>query len=128
MATILLRDSKLKLILLLGLVLMGETAMSYEEPKYTVVYADAGIEYRQYDSHLVSETIIQNAVDSDAAGNEGFRRLFRYITGANKAQSKISMTVPVSQSSRSGKRLDTKGVFSIWAGRMPTCRMARRIS
>jgi len=96
-ATNFLRDNKSKLILLLGLVLMGETAMSYEEPKYTVVYADAGIEYRQYDSYLVSETIIKNAADSDAAGNEGFRRLFRYITGANKAQSKISMTVPVSQ-------------------------------
>ena len=97
MATIFLRDNKSKLILLLGLVLMGETAMSYEEPKYIVVYADAGIEYRQYDSHLVSETIIKNAADSDAAGDEGFRRLFRYITGANKAQSKIAMTVPVSQ-------------------------------
>ena len=97
MATMFLRDNTSKLVLLLGLVLMGEAAMSYEEPKYTVVYEDAGIEYRQYDSHLVSETIIKNAANSDAAGDEGFRRLFRYITGANKAQSKISMTVPVSQ-------------------------------
>ena len=90
-------DYKSKLFLLLFLVLMGETAMSYAEPNYKVMYSDAGIEYRQYDSYLVSETIIKNAANSDAAGDEGFRRLFRYITGANKAQSKISMTVPVSQ-------------------------------
>jgi hypothetical protein len=80
------------------LLLTGETAMSYEEPDYTVVYRDGDLEYRQYEPYLVSETVIDTARDADAASKEGFRRLFRYITGANKSQSKIAMTTPVSQS------------------------------
>ncbi len=72
--------------------------MSYEQPDYTVVYTDGDVEYRQYESYLVSETVIQNPDDYQDAGNEGFRRLFKYITGANNAQSKISMTTPVQQS------------------------------
>jgi len=82
---------------LLALSLLGEKAMSYEEPQYTVVRSDGDFEYRQYESHRVSETLITGARDADAASSEGFRRLFAYITGANTQQSKISMTVPVSQ-------------------------------
>lgn len=82
---------------LLSLSLLGETAMSYEEPQYKVVYTDGDFEYRQYEPYRVSETIIVGARDADAASSEGFRRLFAYITGSNTSQSKISMTVPVSQ-------------------------------
>jgi len=71
--------------------------MSYEQPNYTVVYMDGDVEYRQYEPYLVSETVIQKADDYKDAGNEGFRRLFRYITGANQTQAKIAMTVPVQQ-------------------------------
>ena len=84
-------------VCLLSLSLLGENAMSYEEPQYIVVQTDGDFEYRQYEPYLVSETIIADARDSDTASNEGFRRLFAYITGANTSQSKISMTVPVSQ-------------------------------
>ena len=71
--------------------------MSLEQPEYTVLYQDGDIEYRQYEPYLVSETIIADAEDANAAGNEGFRRLFRYITGSNQGQAKISMTAPVVQ-------------------------------
>lgn len=71
--------------------------MSLEQPNYQVLHTDGDIEYRQYDSYLVSETIIENVGDYQEAGNEGFRRLFRYITGGNKSQSKIAMTKPVAQ-------------------------------
>jgi hypothetical protein len=80
------------------LLLMGGNAMSYEQPEYTVLFTDGDLEYRQYETYLVSETVIEDARNSDAAGDEGFRRLFRYITGANTSQAKVSMTVPVSQS------------------------------
>lgn len=92
--------SKGKVMLLAGLLslsLLGERAMSYEEPQYTVVNTEDDFEYRQYDPYRVSETIIEGARDADAASSEGFRRLFAYITGANSSESKISMTVPVSQ-------------------------------
>lgn len=86
-----------QMALLAGLLLFGVTAMSYEQPDYTVVYKDGNVEYRQYDPYLVSETIINQSEGYKDAGNEGFRRLFRYITGANEGQSKIAMTSPVQQ-------------------------------
>lgn len=77
--------------------------MSLEQPDYTVVYKDGDIEYRNYESYLIAETVIENAQDYSSAGNEGFRRLFRYITGGNQSQSKIAMTAPVRQTPSSEK-------------------------
>jgi hypothetical protein len=90
---------------LLSLSLLGERAMSYEEPQYTVVSAAGDFEYRQYEPYRVSETIIEGATDPDAASSEGFRRLFKYITGANSSQSNISMTVPVSQGESQSEKI-----------------------
>ncbi len=77
--------------------------MSIERPDYTVVFEDGAVEYRQYDPYIVAETVIENVEDYSDAGNEGFRRLFRYISGANLVQAKISMTAPVEQSQVSEK-------------------------
>lgn len=74
-----------------------------EKPAYRVVHERGNIEYRQYEPYLVSETVIERARDYKAAGNEGFRRLFRYISGANAGESKIAMTVPVAQTESSQK-------------------------
>ena len=92
------RNSKAGLTALAAAFLfVGENAMSYEQPEYAVLYADGDVEYRQYEPYLVSETVIEGADNYDDAGDEGFRRLFQYITGANQSQSKIAMTVPVAQ-------------------------------
>jgi hypothetical protein len=86
-----------RMVLIAGFLFAGESAMSYEQPDYTVLYEDGDVEYRQYEPYLVSETVIENSDEYNDAGNEGFRRLFKYITGANQGQAKISMTAPVSQ-------------------------------
>ncbi len=77
--------------------------MSLEQPDYDVVYRDGDIEYRQYKPYLVAETVIESVGDYKAAGNEGFRRLFRYIAGGNQSRSKIAMTAPVAQTPTSEK-------------------------
>ena len=77
--------------------------MGLEQPGYRVVFEADGIEYRQYEPYLVSETVIEAAGSYKAAGNEGFRRLFRYISGGNSGENKIAMTVPVAQTAPSEK-------------------------
>jgi len=83
---------------------IGEAAMSIEKPQYTVVYKSGDVEFRQYEPYLVAETVVENSAAYNDAGNEGFRRLFRYITGNNKSQSKIAMTAPVAQS-KAGEKI-----------------------
>lgn len=75
--------------------------MATEEAKYTVLEKDGHFELRQYEAFVVAETLVEG--DFDAVGNEGFRRLFRYISGDNQAKKPISMTSPVTQEMKSEK-------------------------
>lgn len=77
------------------LVLIGGNAMGLETPRYTVLYSDGDIEYRQYEPYLVSETVVATIGGYSDAGTEGFRRLFNYISGGNTSRAKIAMTAPV---------------------------------
>lgn len=67
------------------------TRAGYESAPFTVVRTDGKIELRDYPALTVVETPLADA----NGGDGGFRRLFRFITGANAAQQKIAMTTPV---------------------------------
>jgi hypothetical protein len=89
-------------------------AMAIERAKYTVVEREGNFELRQYEPHLVAETIVEG--DFDEVGNEGFRRLFDYISGKNRKQQSISMTAPVSQEADSEKISMTAPVNQVRVG------------
>jgi hypothetical protein len=69
--------------------------VAIEEAAYTVVENDGAFEIRDYAAHVVAETVAAGAFEQ--AGNEAFRRLFRYISGDNRSRHKVAMTAPVSQ-------------------------------
>jgi len=65
------------------------------EPAFTVERTIGEVEIRRYEPRIAAETAI--SADEEAARNEGFRRLARYIFGGNTAKTKIAMTAPVAQ-------------------------------
>ena len=82
-------------VIFLFLALFQEKAMAIEEAPYTVIQKNGKFQLRQYEPQIVAETVLEG--DFDKVGNEGFRRLFDYISGNNKKKQKISMTTPVAQ-------------------------------
>jgi hypothetical protein len=80
----------------LTLLLANHPVGATEEPEYTVIEKDGPFELRQYPALLAAETLVTGA-DFEDAGDIAFGRLFRYITGNNRAQAEIAMTAPVVQ-------------------------------
>lgn len=86
------------LVLMVSVVLMsvgGCSTMGIEEAGYRVVRSDGIFELRDYAPHILAETVVDGTLED--AGNQAFRRLFRYISGENRSRGEIAMTAPVSQ-------------------------------
>ncbi len=66
-----------------------------EEPDYHVEKTDGPFELRHYPEYLIAETEVRSNYDD--ASSIAFSRLFDYISGKNKSDSKIQMTAPVLQ-------------------------------
>jgi hypothetical protein len=64
--------------------LLPATASAVEEAEYSVLKKDEAMELRAYAASIVAETRVE--ADFEDAGNRAFRKLFRYIDGANTAQ------------------------------------------
>ncbi|MGD9134000.1 MAG: heme-binding protein, partial [Desulfobacterales bacterium] len=77
-------------LLCVSLLLVVKSAMAIEKAKYTVLEKKDGFEIRKYDPQIVAETFVEG--DLEKAGNEGFRRLYAYISGENTKKQSISMT------------------------------------
>jgi DNA gyrase inhibitor GyrI len=63
------------------------------EPAHKVVARIDGYEVREYAGYLVAETTVSGPWKE--ALNEGFRRLFSYISGNNEGSATVAMTAPV---------------------------------
>ncbi len=80
------------MIFLLALTSM-QSAMSYEEPEYTVLSETPDYEIREYAEHIVAEVDVTGSMGD--TGNAAFRILAGYIFGDNAASHKMNMTAPV---------------------------------
>jgi len=92
----------LRFALPLLLALTPPVSQAIEEPTYEVVrQIDDQVELRRYAAYVVAEVVL-DATASDA-GNRAFPILAGYIFGKNKAQQKLEMTAPVTQSAEGVK-------------------------
>jgi hypothetical protein len=69
----------------------ASTRAGYDEPPHTATVKDGKYQVRQYEDMKM----VLTATGTRSQRNNGFRRLFNYITGANDRSAKIAMTVPV---------------------------------
>ena len=84
-----------------GLIAFAPAAMALEEAPYKPIETQGAFELREYAPYVVAETYVEGEFDS--VGNEGFRRLVRYIGGDNRTKTSIAMTAPVEQAPASQK-------------------------
>lgn len=86
----------IRVILAAAVIIIGAAdAMAIEEAKFNVVKKDGRFEVRDYEPHILAETVVEG--DVEKAGSKAFRKLFRYISGDNSSREKVEMTAPVSQ-------------------------------
>ena len=65
---------------------------AYESAEYNVLESEGPYEIRDYPDLM----LVTTPMDFHSQGNDGsFGRLFRYISGGNQSDSKVSMTTPV---------------------------------
>lgn len=69
-----------------------------EQQPYNVVRHYPGFELREYPAHLVAEVTVDAGFED--AGGRAFNALLQYISGANRANTKMAMTAPVVQSQK----------------------------
>jgi DNA gyrase inhibitor GyrI len=72
---------------------LGGGCASVAEPVHRVISRNDAYEIREYDGYLVAETTVSGPWKE--ALNDGFRRLFSYISGNNEGRTKVAMTAPV---------------------------------
>jgi len=91
-----------KEILAVGLIgIVSGCATSVEQAGYRVLSEAGKFELRDYSPQVVAETVVDGSMED--AGNKAFRRLFGYISGKNRSQTRIEMTAPVTQEPASEK-------------------------
>jgi hypothetical protein len=101
---------------LIGLLVLffGSPLLAIETAPYQVLEKDGDFELRRYAAYVVAETLVEGGMEE--VGNEGFRRLFAYISGNNRRKQSIAMTAPVTQEKNGEKIAMTAPVTQEKAG------------
>ncbi len=86
-------------LMLFAFAAMPIASQAIEEPDYEVLRKLGNVELRQYAPYVVAEVVLDTTADE--AGNQAFPILAAYIFGKNKAEMKMAMTAPVTQSAAS---------------------------
>jgi hypothetical protein len=89
---------------------------SVQEAGYDVIKAADHIQLRHYKTMVVAQTEVD--ANYKEASNKAFNRLFKYISGSNKKQQKISMTAPVIMGPQSEEIAMTAPVFQEKSGNL----------
>jgi hypothetical protein len=85
----------MKKILFLFFLINPSYSMSYETAQYEIIKKISdNIEIRKYNNLLLAE------ISQEDSQNSNFRALFKFISGGNSQEKKISMTTPVFQETR----------------------------
>ncbi len=71
------------------------SVMASEEAKYDIINSTDVYEIRKYADRLAVEVV-------STTGDNSFRKLFNYISGKNEKNQEIKMTIPVTQTEKSG--------------------------
>ncbi|MDD7939041.1 heme-binding protein [Actinomycetospora lutea] len=82
---------------------VGGIRVGTEEPHFLRRPLTEGVELRRYGPRIAAETVV--SADEEQARNLGFRRLARYIFGANHRGDEIAMTAPVAQQPTGGDEI-----------------------
>ena len=100
------------LVMLAGCSVVGIRS-GYEEPSYEVVdRLDESVEVRAYAPRVAVEARVDTP-DYETSQDDAFRLLFDYISGTNRAATKIAMTAPVETATTSEKIAMTVPVESV---------------
>jgi hypothetical protein len=84
--------------------------LATEEAKYTVLLKEENFEVRDYEPHILAETVAEG--EFDGAGSKAFGRLFKYITGNNTARQNIDMTASIAKAIADRKADNTSEIIA----------------
>lgn len=89
------RNSLLKSVMLIMLILISMSTHAIEEPAYEIIRKIGDVEVRAYAAYVVAEVHVTGSATE--AGSQAFPILAAYIFGKNEGDTKLPMTAPVTQ-------------------------------
>lgn len=91
-------------VMMAGCSVVGVRSGTEEAPFDVIANLDDQTEIRRYGQRLAVQTVVEGE-DTSKARSEAFSRLFNYISGDNRPNSEVAMTVPVETAPSGGEKI-----------------------